>query len=383
MKIPALILILFTTPLLKTSTAFAGPPQTHGQRKAVLKVCHVSSSLSNILPRANDLNLRGSGFKLKIEEYNARHANRIEFVFFEPASSQIALLDGIKRAAAEHCTVVVGLVSSRDAVIAAPFLQKLDLIGVSSTATATQLNQWHHSVVTLAASQESQAKNLLKTIRSSSKKGDIFVVTQRDDFYSFLFANELSTLEPSVRRLQLEPGYTLSKHDLSALSASQVAAIIYSTYPILSIPSLKQLSTIQAEKQKNFMIFGTSPWLETQIFKAKQSVLKALSEIKVLVPWDNEVRLKAVRQHFLHAYLNRYGAYPDHDSIYDYDAMSMIIECFGQENLRQCLGSSRIFTGILGKYLFQEGLAHPQRPMIMKDYLLGALLPLEIRSQKP
>ncbi len=343
-----------------------------------LKVCHVSSAVGAILPRANDITLINSGFILGVQDFNSTNKHKIKWVTLNSDHKKIDILQAIYQAGQIGCRIVVGIVSTRDALLAAPLLKKLKILGISSTATADEMRQSYPHLISLAPSQRSQVQFIQSYLLKINRTTDLFLIEKKDDFFSILLTEKFLEIDSHFKVFKLESGNLLKSPDIDQIRNSQAPTLIYSTYPIHSLPSLIQIAEIKHELSIPPLILGTSPWLETQAFKSHSDLFRILTQVFVFPSWDFEPHLEKMRQIFFSHYLRQFGTRPDHDSVHDYDTLSMIGQCMTQVSSQEvvhCLTQERNFVGILGRYQYKKGDANPTRKLKPKNYDGTELLP--------
>lgn len=79
----------------------------------------------------------------------------------------------------------------------------------------------------------------------------------------------------------------------------------------------------------------------------------------------------------------RDGVLPDHDSAYDYDVASMLLQCYRNarpgydihSEIVECLRAPFQFDGVTGHYDF-EGRSHPFRPQLVYRITENGLMSL-------
>lgn len=357
MKMKWSFLILFSLQQVYGSTA--------------LRMCYVSPSTSLVLPRANDTLREFGGFKsaLKIAE----KLTPSEFLIYKGSDNLnglTAMEDAIRWAKEKKCHVLVGLVSSREALIASKLLQPFDLAGFSSTATADELVDQFPAVMSASTSMQSLTRALGSLLSESNKN---FILMLPGDTYSTLFTDKLTKKIKNFVVLRLNSQKLIPENSVGYLLSEKKYSIVYTTYPLASIPSLKQMSQlIPKQSRKNITLFGTHSWMETHTFNANKEILRNLPAIKLFNPWKMEAPTRQYEE-FKKVYYSLYGVMPDHDSAYDFDVAQLILRCFDKQNinpeksLKKCLSEKKSFLGATGLYEYDGSHPHP----IRKEHLVS------------
>lgn len=315
---------------------------------AALNVCHVSSYLGSKLPSAKDKELLFGSFEL------AARNTELRLHKFEPKDS-LDVLKGIEWAQARKCRIVVGLISSQDALLAAPLLAQHGMFGVSATATTHLTNRWHENFRSLSVSSEQYVQDLVQELKLR-ERNEFFVVTKKGSPYSDTYEGLLRAQElPGARYVDLAGATELLKHKSRAL-------IVFTAYPFESLPVMLKLP-----KAQDFLFVGTPAWNETHTMGPFKDELHSRGRILVLDP----MRTGAAFTEFVHAYEKAFGRRPDHDSIYEFDVIRFIAGCAkpSEHDTLKCLREKKSFTGATGPYQFVAGKSHPVRAQVRKFLL--------------
>lgn len=350
------------------------------------KVCHVSSAVSSLLPRANDKNILFGGFETAIDEFitkNKLSPKDVEFVAYQNPTESLAVLDGLAKAKSDGCDLIVGLITSKDALIAGPFLMENNLLGISSTATNDGISKYRSNLLSFSTSASSYVKSFVDWTSSNSvKANEIAVVFKPTEVYSLFFKDEIKKLLPSAVIINFDD---LQQNDDLRAKLKSLKAIFVSTYPLESIVILKELKSLLQSKSKKIDIFGTQSWTEVQAFSTNPDLLDNFKNIYMFSPWDFYRETVEMKQ-FKNKYKGKFKILPDHDSVYDFDTLSFALMCaydlkakiLSAKNLKSCFDGNRRFSGVTGTYEFRTDLSHPVR----KDFLFEYRKYLEMRRHR-
>lgn len=331
-----------------------------------LKICHVSSSLGDILPRANEGQAQYGGFLLALKQFRHLHPNLpVDWKVFKAQGALPS--DGVAWADKKKCHVIVGLVSSRDALIAAPFLKKHKIFGFSSMAS-TDLIKKGFPYIRSAAIPSSLAMKFLAHQARQKKFSHIYVIYEADDIFSLSYLDSLRPLI-KVKPIALNRSRLIPIHQLESLRSEKRIFLLYTTYPLRSGPSLIQLAKqLSPDQQRSLVMYGNSSWMETQILHQLADVLRLFPHRYIMTAWHSS-KNKDKFDEFSEAYRLLYGKRPDHDSSYDFDVTQQILTCYESSSkakslrraLQACLSKPSVLHGVTGDYSFPEGKAHAQR----------------------
>lgn len=350
------------------------------------KVCHVSSSVNNLLPRANDQTNLYGGFEVAIDDFitkNKLPKESINFITYQSPTESLAVLNGLTQAKKDNCDLIVGLITSKDALIAGPFLVEKKMFGISSTATNDGISKYRSNLLSLSTSASSYLKSFSKWVLDKSlKQENISVIYKSTEVYSLFFKDELQKIFPKANFTNFDQ---IQNKSLLGSNFKQVKVIFISTYPLESILILKELTSLIENNTNKITIFGTQSWSEIQAFKANFELLNKFKQIYLFSPWDfnNETGLL---KEFKLKYKAKFNVLPDHDSVYDYDSMSFSLNCafdkktkiLSKNKLKFCYENNQMFYGATGNYNFLNTSSHPKR----KDFLFDYRKYMEIRRQR-
>lgn len=336
---------------------------------ASIKACFVSSDISNLLPSAKDFDKRLGGYTVAIDLFLANEnlkTDQISLLDYTKTNSKGFIPDGIKWAKENKCNVVVGLITSRDALVAGPFLREEKLKAFSSTATNSTISQYYPFILSLSTTTDSYLEALVSSAHISKK---IVAIYKEENVYSLHFYEALKLKKQDVKFIKMKSDNTV---DLSEIPYG--ATVLITTYPLESIPVVKQLST--SDKVSSLTIIGTQSWMETHAFKSQNIDFEKFKKVQVFSPWDFEKPNK-IFSHFSQKYLNKYGTSPDHDSIYDFDVMTIILHCaldkrkriLDSDLLNKCMSMPITFTGASGGHSFNGTSSHTKRKEYLLDYM--------------
>jgi len=348
------------------------------------KICYVSSPVGPILPRMSDLPKQYAGFKQAVEEFNRTSGLSATFMPAPIVSGDNnPVLNGVHWADKEGCHALVGLVSSRDALLAGPELKSRGLVGISSTATANDLDRWYPNVLSASTSVKSYVEALARHM-NESPKDRVIAISRSNDIYSLAFTEEISRkLASRVEIWNLKHDNELSPENLGTLTVGKPTSILYTTYPILSMPSLSQIAMIsRGYSRTEWRVFGTQSWMEIQAFRARTDLIALLPPIFLFNPWEMRTKVPGYAE-FRARFTRMWGTTPDHDTIYDYDTAKILLRCFEnnpktktpRKAILDCVSKRFEHTGMTGRYEFDGLHAHPQRPENLIPYNVNGMIP--------
>ena len=346
---------------------------------AEFKVCYVSSNIKHVLPRANDKPSQFGGFFAAISRFKKVNAyeGKIDFRVFQPEGNQGAILSGILWAKKNHCSVIVGLVTSRDALIAGPLLKKNNMVGFSSTATNSKLSEYFPWIYSVSTSADSYVKSFFLWVKKNGFENNISIVADSSSIYSLYFKDRTIQLLPSSRVYYLNEKKELSTEDLRSINNMRKGVLLYTPYPLASLPSLTQITS---ETANHVVLFGTQSWNEKHPFKNYISVIEKFRKKYIFSPWST-LPGSISYKHFEKEYVKLYDQKPGHDSTYDFDALSIVLNCAFIESKRtlskqamyHCLSRKFNYLGATGSYHFSGKESHAIRKEILTPFEINEL----------
>lgn len=333
-----------------------------------LRICYISPPLGHILPRALDKPWHHVGFRVAVDEYNATHQNPAEFIEVEVKKSAKAAPPQLVAAALTRgCHAVVGLVRSADALQMGAALQAARLVGFSSTAKSARMDEWYPNLLSASTSAKSWAEDLAVTLREEENSQNVLVLMRAGDAFSALTTESLRAALPRNARYEyLDERNKLSDALVKELNPDEKTAIIYTSYPLMGLPSLKQIGDLF--RSHNWTVWANHTWTETQTLTARPQIIARSPPIFTLTPWDAGCANESFANFIKLSQLS-HGVTPDHDSAYDYDTTNMILRCYekAQPNhglrsqILACLSEPFQFEGVTGVYTYSQH-SHPIRP---------------------
>lgn len=366
----------FLLSLVLLTSADAAEKTTH-------KLCYVSTSISDILPSISEYKKKVSGFEIAIAEFNSKVTGaEAKLLINSTLTAKNSMPELIKWAKKEKCFAVVGLISSREALQAAPLLQNAGLVGVSSTATNPALSKWHPNIWSFSTDSESLVRETV-TALSLQKDTNCFIIQKKQDLYSATFTDLYNKYNLKCDHILLNDAHYIPRETelrlAKRLGESKATSIVYTTYPLLSLQSLKQLNDlVQKNLTTPLRIYGNPAWMEPHIFvQQSKSIQAILPRIQVFSPW-NIVNPNVHFKKFQRKYVADYKSHPDHDTCYDYDVATVILRCAESSCLKdatasclkKCMTELKQYTGVTGDYKFGNNKSHPQRQEFLLDYRL-------------
>jgi len=318
-------------------------------------VIRAGSLLNGILFAFND-----KGF----HQYKVYHAN-----------SSFALAEGLRSMAADHCSLVLGLYTSHDCMVAGPLLKKYHLIAISPTCGASMEKQFVPYLYAAASSLKNCVKRMSQYVSKHSNQAPIFAIYQDSGVYS---DNGFQIFEKMTER-KIVPINVASdgQFDLSKFAnlKNKKATLVFFTYPLPSVQILLQLS-IHHILNPNMTVVGSPSWIyDTSVFES--SIKKILLSLhSVVVP--NILDDKSIAScEYKKKFNAKYHRNPLLIEYVTYDVAKLAVNCFRKSDLdghyhaekfRECL-LAKPYSGVSGTFKFARGTPFANRKIYMTNFL--------------
>src|SRR5579872_1537574 len=193
---------------------------------------------------------------------------------FFSAGSPIELENQIQAMSSDSCSIILGLFTSRDCLIAGPLLVKNKIIGVSPSCSDDKEISFSPYLYTAVPQLNEFSIKIGDYLNKRNDLGLTFVIYQPTDIYSITGFNEFKKIftKPIVEIPVTSDG----QFDIKKLSykKGKQATIIFFTYPLPSAQILTKLFD-NGLISKNVRIVGSASWVfDTSVFKPIKSIFQ-------------------------------------------------------------------------------------------------------------
>jgi hypothetical protein len=248
---------------------------------------------------------------------------------------------------------VTGLFTSREALLVAPFLKKADVFGYSVSASHSELSRWNSHLKSGAPSSSTYIDTIKKwTQRRMFDR--IIVLKTRDDLYSNHYFQQIqAALNRPIQEISILSEDEIPTQQLDDILKLPRTLLILTTYPIPSLPILKQLKRTE-RVPVGLSILGSPSW-SFDLATLRQNVQIFRSDIEYFFP-DVWKRSTKSAQGFRKRFFDQYGVAPEADAAFAYDATRQLLDCIrvkksDRKSLNLCL-SNRGYSGVSGSFRF-------------------------------
>lgn len=275
----------------------------------------------------------------------------------------------------EGCSVVLGLFTSKDCLIAGPILKENKTIGLSPSCAVDKIKQFMPYLYSATPDLDNFSKKVAERIDDDVQEGVVFAFYQPSDIYS---TSGYKAFKKNVNKKIIEvPVNSSGEFDSKLLSvvANNKSSMVFFTNPL---PSAQILVNLDRHKliTKNVKIIGATSWVfDISVFKPVESVLlKANSVMSPTVINRDQIESSIFSQHFR----KLYGREPDVVEVLSYDATRLAVQCYrhtlsaGSEDKNQsfiqCLRMNK-YNGVSGHSVFEEGSPFSVRKVSLVNFL--------------
>jgi ABC-type branched-subunit amino acid transport system substrate-binding protein len=327
---------------------------------SALQSMHTSSFKSAYLVRAHEMAVEDEPTAPK------RKANEVRA--YTADGTDVDLLATLKRAIDEGCKVVVGLYTSRECLLAGPFLVERGVIAISSGCGHDGIEKFKDNLLTVVPPLSRYADKIADTLNAGSDA--VYVLYQPTDVYSRMVKE---TIERHLKRpatfVELDKS---GKGDLTKLADKGARTVVFAIYPSVSVPVIEELAR-SGRLGAETTVIGASSWPFdlSALRKTKESFAGAKA---VLIP-DVFDPKPAQASPFAKAYAKRFGQRPENLALFSYDVTRFALKCRAQSGeafdlakFRACMHKEP-YKGVSGVMKFAPGSAFSQRDVFMTDLM--------------
>ncbi len=335
------------------------------------KVCINSSSYDKMFGSSLRSDILGRSHSMALE--SEKFADYSTFT----STADIELPDALRKAIDQGCTVIVGIYTSRECLLAGPILKEKKVALLSPTCGTDELRKFSPFVRTGVPSIAEYSRQVADIIKKSPKS-EVIVFHQPAELFSEIsfrefkarFGREFTTV--SLDRDGVMPDAVLNQ--IVNENKKGPKTFVFFTYPLVSAKVVERLDEKQGVSLTTTIV-GSSSWaFDVSVFK---TVLGALLKAKsVLVPdlvdWDS-----IMKSDFAVKYRARFGESPLGIHFISYDITRIAVRCFKKavaghrvfaaENFEACLVNDR-HQGLSGPIVFDKESPFALRKVNFPDF---------------
>lgn len=280
----------------------------------------------------------------------------------------------LQQMTSDSCSVVLGLITSKECLIAGPILQKKKIIGVSPCCGHDSIGKYYPYLYAGGPPLSKEASAIVEYLKKVSDIGKIFVIYKPADVYSEeVFTQFKNKFHSPFVEVRISTDGEANLKDFSYQPQEKIFLLFF-TYPLASIKVLVNLAAHQ-KITKNTTILGGSSWGdEVILFKPIKSVLgKAKQVINVeIIDWN-----KTKNSAFVKRFSRQYNREPLDSELINYDITRFVVRCYrrssvnGKTNLdkfQNCMAHEK-YRGIAGSFSFDKASSFADRRIYFNNLL--------------
>lgn len=330
---------------------------------AALQSMHSSSFKSQYLVHAHELAVK----------LNPTVAKGVKIAYYTADGSDVDLLSVLKKAIGDGCKVIIGLYTSRECLLAGPFLQENKVIGLSPSCGHDGVEKFKENLRTGVPPLQKYAKSIADRLNQTDERA--IVLFQPTEVYSRQTRDEIAKqLKRPVEFVEFGKQIDSSKL-VASLAGAEPRTLVFTTYPTPSYQIIEDLSKA-GRLDKKTTILAASSWLfDLSLIRKLKDTLAKTAGAYVPDTWRIE---PAKATPFFRAYQKEYGAEPENLAAFSYDLTTLALACrndigaaFDLAKFRACL-VTREFSGVTGAFSFTQDSAFAQREVFL-EALTGRL----------
>lgn len=346
-----------------------------------VKICHLSNNyrFGDFNKKLN--NHRVNGLNMAYEDFlNSKKNNNENIVFkYINTKKDTSLLEHLELARNDNCNIIIGLHTSKAALIAGPWLVKNKILGISATATATRTDKYFPFLLSSMAPSTAFVKRMVEAIKKENNRKIIFI-NFKDDIYSNIITSELKKEMDSeyiTKTISVNSSSTLNDSQFTDLISTSHASVIFTGFFFPTFPILNQLSKHKEFLKENFFL-GSPEWSFSSEFRKFQNRLVDYKNLYTTSVWDIN-HLSSKSKKIVKKYFKTYKAQITQKTAFIYDTLMMTLNCSQSRDgnisrTYKCLLRKRDYSGITGKYHFSGSSSH--------SYKLIHMLKVPIRMKE-
>lgn len=280
----------------------------------------------------------------------------------------------IQKMTPESCSVVLGLVTSRECLIAGPVLKKNKLIGISPCCGHDKINQFYPYLYVGSAPLSIEVSTIIQHLKQENKEDNIYVIYKPTNVYSHeMFLQFQKQYTKKFTKIEISSDNTFDIKKFS-YAKNTPATLVFFTYPL---PSIKTLLTLSSQKliNKNTDVLGGSSWGdEITLFKSIRPILEKVRAVVCVEMLDWQ---KVKNSGFVKKFEKTHKRKPLDIEIISYDMTRFAVSCYKQATIdnkydikafQHCMTHKK-HKGVSGDFLFNKRSSFANRPIYITNLL--------------
>lgn len=247
--------------------------------------------------------------------------NKFDHIFIDDGNDA-SFVRLVKKAISANCKVTVGAFTSKECLLAGPYLEKSGMYLISPSCGHDKIQTFYPKIHTIVPKIEMYADSIAKESKKHEKP---IIIQQKSDVYSSHFTSLLRKRIKDARIVNITKDGEIidgEKH------LSQSRLIIFTTYPLPSFAFMLNLNKMKLDK-RNISVFASASWAyDLKVIKKQSSSLKKFKSVLITDFWDPTSR----GHKFFADYKKSFNRRAENLAALSYDLSTAILAC--KESLR-------------------------------------------------
>ncbi len=280
-----------------------------------------------------------------------------------------------KISAIGSCNVILGVHTSRACLLIAPLLREKDIVTISPSCGANEINTQYPYVFCLLPNTEQFIKPIAQGLKDLKNPGKVFVLYETTNFYSNAELNLFKhAYKGAITEIPIPHYGTFDMKEIIRHKDKHYTLVFFS-YPLASIKALIEMYR-NGLIGKNVSIIGSSSWhVNLNVFQKIKYIFSAADKVLLtdIVPQQKNFK----NNRFSDEFSVTFKRSPLLIDLLTYDADQLAIKCYNYakpgdkydaRRFRHCI-THGIHHGVAGDFSFKPGSAFASRPIYLVDML--------------
>lgn len=302
-----------------------------------------------------------------------RESHFSDYRFFS-ADKNAELAAQIQVMAHSSCSVILGLFTSRECLIAGDILRKNKIVGISPICGHDDVGRFYPYIFTGTHPISVAADITVDYINNMQNSGKIFAIHQPTNVYSEAeFSQFMKRFSKPITVIPVDSG---GKFDIDKFlyKKDEAVTLVFFTYPLPSVKILIELSNKNLIA-KNVRIVGASSWNDDVfLFKPIKPILESAASV---VAADTVDWKKIKQSNFSKVFIKNFNREPLNIEVLNYDVTRFAIKCYRESSINNkndvdkfinCITHTK-YQGVSGTFSFSKNSSFADRPKYLTNLL--------------
>ena len=319
-----------------------------------------------------------AGYRLAFNEFNnsdwaKKRKFRVEMIDMGAANNDIELVENFHRAVNSDVLAVVGVDSSKEALLVAGIAQKNGLLTLTASAAHDSIGQAGDYVYSGSNPVSAAAREIAKLIHREKKKS-LLVISNFNEPYSKKYADEILDnsllVGVDIVRVDLPEGRILNEQHLEKIKEKQHYDVVaITTYSYAGVMILNEL--VRHKIVSNQPVVVPQAWY----FDSDTVIRNLVKPCKIIcmAPWYVKWEDKKAKE-FIQKYKKEYGGYSEQriiDDAHTYDMAGILLQSIKnakyltRKDIKESFKLIKKYRGATGLYYYDDCSGHPRKYFFM------------------